>query len=387
MHSPYDEPANQNDPNADLLAVQNFRGLDLSSRWEMNSAVHFRPKDSVGQAARKQQHRTNTASGSFVNEAEAVKFEQLWSKLQGDKTKHTPTNWAFMLMLTFSRIYRYVFLAGLVIVIYDHLLTFSKEVKYIWLTKLRPSTCWFLAAKYIGLIGNIIVSVFYFGALSHESCIRMLTVWEIFIISQEVLIETTLSIRGFAMYGRNMWVLVPLLALVCTSGILAVVGAVKLDGPAQNLAAPGLNGCNTPYPRSTVEHLAKAWMVMSVHFNFVRRGWSLTARLIQTRLRCARVRVDGPTSIHAASYIAAIRRLANPEDAKGRVIVLATIANISTFYNIPLIRNRLRSLATLMLNLHEAGAGRIDTLELNTLDLVSIQFTATMMGTTVDEEY
>ncbi|KAJ7224882.1 hypothetical protein C8J57DRAFT_1731314, partial [Mycena rebaudengoi] len=114
------------------------------------------------------------------------------------------------------RIYRYVFLAGLVIVIYDHLLTFSKEVKYIWLTKLRPSTCWFLAARYIGLIGNIIVSVFYFGTLSHE----------------EVLIETTLSIRVFAMYGRNMWVLVPLLALVCISGILAVVGAVKLDGPA-----------------------------------------------------------------------------------------------------------------------------------------------------------
>ncbi|KAJ7241130.1 hypothetical protein C8J57DRAFT_1244951 [Mycena rebaudengoi] len=285
------------------------------------------------------------------------------------------------------RIYRYVFLAGLVIVIYDHLLTFSKEVKYIWLTKLRPSTCWFLAARYIGLIGNIIVSVFYFGALSHESCIRMLTVWEIFIIGQEVLIETTLSIRVFAMYGRNMWVLVPLLALVCISGILAVVGAVKLDGPAQNLAAPGLNGCNTPYPRSTAEHLAKAWMVMSVHFNFVRRGWNLTARLIQTRLRCARVRVDRPTSIRAASYIAAIRRLANPEDAKGRVIVLATIANISTFYNVPLIRNRLRSLATLMLNLHEAGAGRIDTLELNTLDLASIQFAATMMGTTVDEEY
>ncbi|KAJ7264136.1 hypothetical protein C8J57DRAFT_1624543 [Mycena rebaudengoi] len=291
------------------------------------------------------------------------------------------------------RIYRYVFLAGLVIVIYDHLLTFSKEVKYIWLTKLRPSTCWFLAARYIGLIGNIIVSVFYFGALSHE----------------EVLIETTLSIRVFAMYGRNMWVLVPLLALVCISGILAVVGAVKLNGPAQNLAAPGLNGCNTPYPRSTADHLAKAWMVMSVHFNFVRRGWNLTARLIQTRLRCARVRVDRPTSIHAASYIAAIRRLANPEDAKGRcvhgcagsiyfgVIVLATIANISTFYLGDILLSGFLSwftsslsltlLCRLMLNLHEAGAGRIDTLEFNALDLTSIQFAATMMGTTVDEEY
>jgi hypothetical protein len=54
MHSPYDEPANQNDPNADLVAaVQNFRDLSqaaaVSSRWEMNSAVHFKAKNSVGQ--------------------------------------------------------------------------------------------------------------------------------------------------------------------------------------------------------------------------------------------------------------------------------------------------------------------------------------------------
>ncbi|KAF7368408.1 hypothetical protein MVEN_00163200 [Mycena venus] len=91
------------------------------------------------------------------------------------------------------RIYRYVFLACLVIVIYDHLLTLSTE---------------------------------------------------------ETLIEATLSIRVFAMYGRNIWVLIPLLALACIIMPLAVVGIVKA-GPAQNLAAPGLNGCNTPYPRVT----------------------------------------------------------------------------------------------------------------------------------------
>ncbi|KAJ7815725.1 hypothetical protein B0H13DRAFT_1924029 [Mycena leptocephala] len=268
------------------------------------------------------------------------------------------------------RIYRYVFLAGLVIVIYDHLLTFSTEVKYIWLTKLRPGTCWFLAARYIGLIGNIIVSVFYFGALSHESCIRMLTVWEIFIISQEGLIETTLSVRVFAMYRSNIWVLVPLLVLVCVSMTLAVVGAVKLDGPAQNLAAPGLNGCNTPYPRST---LACDVLV-----------FALTVRQAYMQRHTSQA--------YAGSLI---QRMLKDGSMYFGVIVLATIANISTFYKVPLIRNRLRSLATLsltllcrlMLNLHEAGAGRNGTLELNTLDLAAIQFTATTMGTAVDEEY
>ncbi|KAJ7339868.1 hypothetical protein DFH08DRAFT_938715 [Mycena albidolilacea] len=279
------------------------------------------------------------------------------------------------------RIYRYVFLAGLVIVIYDHLLTFSTEVKYIWLTKLRPSTCWFLAARYIGLIGNIIVSVFYFGALSHESdftsfhsksCIRMLTVWEIFIISQEVLIETTLSIRVFAMYGRNIWVLVPLLSLVCISGTLAVVGAVKLDGPAQNLAAPGLNGCNTPYPRST---LACDVLV-----------FALTVRQAYMQRHTSR--------LYAGSLI---QRMLKDGSMYFGVIVLATIANISTFYLGDILLSGFLSwftsslsltlLCRLMLNLHEEGAARIDTLELNPLDPASIQFAATTMGTTVDEEY
>ncbi|KAJ7190277.1 hypothetical protein GGX14DRAFT_579990 [Mycena pura] len=232
------------------------------------------------------------------------------------------------------RIFRYVFLAGLVIVVYDHLLTFGTEVKYIWSTKLRPSTCWFLAARYIGLIGNIIVSVFYFGALSHK----------------EGLIETTLCIRVFAMYGRNIRVLVPLLALVCISVTLAVVGAVKLDGPAQNLAAPGLNGCNPPYPRSTAILLAKAWMGLS------------------TRLRCAR---DHRSRPYAGSLI--LRMLKDGSMYFG-VIVLATIANISTFYLGDILLSGFLSWFTsrLMLNLHEAGARRIDTLELNTLSASGI---------------
>ncbi|KAJ6557696.1 hypothetical protein B0H19DRAFT_1261298 [Mycena capillaripes] len=286
------------------------------------------------------------------------------------------------------RIYRYVFLAGLVIAIYDHLLTLSMEVKYIWLSKLRPSTCWFLAARYIGLFGNIVASAFYFGALSHEvfqSHVlpqRMLTVWEILIISQETLIEATLSIRVFAMYGRNIWVLIPLLALACIIMPLAVVGIVKA-GPAQNLAAPGLNGCNTPYPRVTADRLARIWMVVLVCDVLV---FTLTVRQAYMQRNTSR--------LYAGSLI---QRMLNDGSMYFGVIVLATIANLSTFYLGDLLLSGFLSwfttslsvtlLCRLMLNLHEAGAARINTLELNTLDLMSIRFAAATIGTTVDEEY
>ncbi|KAJ7501182.1 hypothetical protein B0H11DRAFT_2225003 [Mycena galericulata] len=276
------------------------------------------------------------------------------------------------------RITRYAYLVCLVIVIYDHLLTFSTEVKYIWLTKLRTSTCWFLAARYIGLIGNITVSVFYFVRFYVLSQ-RMYIVWEIFIITLELLIETTLCIRVFAMYNRNLWVGVPLLALVCIGGILIMVGVVKLV-PAQNLAAPGLNGCNTPYPRYAAEHFAKAWIIVLVCDVLV---FALTVRQAYMQSHTSR--------LHNGSLI---QRMLKDGCMYFGVIVLAIIANISTWYLGDILLAGFLSwfttslsltlLCRLMLNLHEAAAGRG---ELNTPDLASIQFDATRMGMMVDEEY
>jgi hypothetical protein len=54
------------------------------------------------------------------------------------------------------------------ILVYDHLLTLGAEVKYIWSSKLRPSTWWFFAVRYIGLGANIVLSVYNFGEFDHE---------------------------------------------------------------------------------------------------------------------------------------------------------------------------------------------------------------------------
>lgn len=54
--------------------------------------------------------------------------------------------------------------------IYDHALTLGIEVKYIWSSKLRLSTMWFLLVRYVGLASNIVITLFYFGNSSHEVC-------------------------------------------------------------------------------------------------------------------------------------------------------------------------------------------------------------------------
>ncbi|KAJ7626122.1 hypothetical protein FB45DRAFT_1030430 [Roridomyces roridus] len=66
------------------------------------------------------------------------------------------------------RITRSIFLSGLVILIYDHLLTLNAEIKYIWSSKLRPSTYWFCAVRYLGLAAMLAILPYYFGVSDHE---------------------------------------------------------------------------------------------------------------------------------------------------------------------------------------------------------------------------
>ncbi|KAJ6462295.1 hypothetical protein C8R47DRAFT_1158660 [Mycena vitilis] len=65
---------------------------------------------------------------------------------------------------------RSLFLAGFVIIAYDYLLTLGSEVQYIWSSKLRRSTCVYLAIRYIGVAASVKISVYYLGDLSREVC-------------------------------------------------------------------------------------------------------------------------------------------------------------------------------------------------------------------------
>ncbi|KAJ6495825.1 hypothetical protein DFH09DRAFT_1103711 [Mycena vulgaris] len=151
------------------------------------------------------------------------------------------------------RLYRSFVLAGLVLLVYDHTLTLATEVKFIWAAKLRPSIYWFLALRYIGLVANIANCVLYFAELNHESCVKMQLMWKALIVSQELLVEYhnrvlirvelegTLIMRVFAMYDRNRWILICLLAVFAPWPALALWDVIK-EGPPQIFSGPGISG-------------------------------------------------------------------------------------------------------------------------------------------------
>ncbi|KAF8194322.1 hypothetical protein K438DRAFT_1968937 [Mycena galopus ATCC 62051] len=287
---------------------------------------------------------------------------------------YTPQNSTDLDYATFAsdyRISRSFFLAGAVIFIYDCFLTFGMEFKYIWSSKLRPGTCWFLAIRYIALSANIAISAYYFVDLDHESTLTLkLSTLMLNRSHGQILVEVTLSIRVFAMYGLNKWILAGLLG---ANGVFATVGVfiiVEYVKHPELLAMPGLSGCDAANSRSSAIRSAGGWVGILVCDILV---FALTVRwaFIQRRT----------SPLYAGSLM---QRMANDGSMYFGIIGLANLANVLTFYLGDILLSGFLSwfttnlsvalLSRLMLNLYEAGAARIDA-ELNIADLESIRFT------------
>jgi hypothetical protein len=272
------------------------------------------------------------------------------------------------------RIYRCFFLATLTILIYDHLLTLGTEAKYIWSRRLRPSTCWFLAVRYAGLAASITISVFYFGDLSHESCVKLQLGWEALLVLQEVLVECTLGLRVFAMYGLNIWILICMLIPGGLSASLALWAIAKYGTP-QMLSAPGLSGCHTAIPRSSAFRLAGAWEAQLACDTLV---FALTIR---------RAYVERTSPLYTGSLI---EKMLTDGGMYFGIIVIANLANLLTFYIGDVLLSGFLSwfttslsvtlLSRLMLNLHEAAGIELEDEGATAVEMDSLRFQLTTNG-------
>ncbi|KAJ7483735.1 hypothetical protein B0H11DRAFT_2279755 [Mycena galericulata] len=294
------------------------------------------------------------------------------------------------------RLFRSVVLAGLVLVIYDHTLTLATEVKFIWAAKPQPSIFWFLALRYIGLAANIANCVVYFATLSHESCVKMHLMWKSLLTSQEVLVECapghqsdhnqvlirvefegTLIMRVFAMYGRNWWILISLMAVLTASFAFALWGFIT-EGQPQIFSVPGSSACAAAIPRTSTFGLAGVWETITVCDILI---FLLTVR---------RAYVQRETYPKYAGTL--LWRMTTDGAVYFGIIIIANVANLITFYMGDIFLTGFLSwfvtslsitlLVRLMLNLHEAAAVGMTREEMSTIDLETLRFATVQM--TVD---
>ncbi|KAJ6584191.1 hypothetical protein B0H10DRAFT_872874 [Mycena sp. CBHHK59/15] len=279
------------------------------------------------------------------------------------------------------RIYRYIFLSGLVILVYDHLLTLGSEVMIIWSSKLRLSTCWFLMVRYTAIAVSIVYAFFYFGNLSPEVCIEMEKVLEGLLCIQEALVEVTLGVRVFAMYGLNLWILLSLLVPGSISAAFALWTIIEYGRPVM-LTAPGFGGCHTAIPKSTAIRLAAAWEAQ------------LFCDIVVFGLTLRRAYVDrGVLGVISGSLI---DRMLRDGAMYFGIIVLANLANVLTLYLGDIILAGILSWFTtslsvtlicrLMLRLHKAGTPGMASANHETSELETLRFVGPAPVNVIDED-
>ncbi|KAJ7141912.1 hypothetical protein C8R43DRAFT_1016830 [Mycena crocata] len=159
-----------------------------------------------------------------------------------------------------QRFRRSVFLAGLVVLMYDHLLTLGAEVQSIWSPRFKRSTAWFLLFRYFALLSNLVMIACFLGDFSPETCERLSKSENYLAMILELLTGVTLALRVCAMYGFNRRVYMSLAAAAfCTIGL----GAWAVVGPETTLRTT-LPGCNVLTSRDQAIRWAVAWQAQLV---------------------------------------------------------------------------------------------------------------------------
>ncbi|KAJ7120782.1 hypothetical protein C8R44DRAFT_877119 [Mycena epipterygia] len=263
---------------------------------------------------------------------------------------------------------RSLFLSGIVILLYDHLLTIGSEIQHIWVTTHKRSSIWFLFIRYFSFAGNIVMALDTFGDFGLE----------------ELIIGCTLFLRVYALYSLNRRIMY---LLLCAGVVIVSVGAWSIVpvglSPIVRTSAPG---CYVPQSKTQDLRMAGAW-TGELAGDILVFGLTLYRSYTQRRNDYChpfqRLRSDCASQVLFISGEFNPVRLGGVPDNVRSIICLVNMANILMFYFGDIYTSNSLSwftsaisvamISRLMLNLHVAARQEIgmDTdMELETVRFV-----------------
>lgn len=155
---------------------------------------------------------------------------------------------------------RQIPLAGLVILYWDFIVTFSMEVERYWGRRFAfswPTVC-FLGCRYLALIGHIPVLFQIAQPVNNESlCPKLLAYHQVFILVGQVFVGIMMNIRTYALYGRSRKIQIAVWTL---SVIVLAIGSWGIfSSHSESPTEPAGVGCNVALSPSQGAHIAVAW--------------------------------------------------------------------------------------------------------------------------------
>ncbi|KAJ6625304.1 hypothetical protein B0H10DRAFT_638414 [Mycena sp. CBHHK59/15] len=261
---------------------------------------------------------------------------------------------------------RSLFLSGIVILFYDHILTLGEELRHIWATRHTYSSAWFLFIRYFSFCGNIVMALDTFGDFE----IKMQQTEDYPRIPRLGSGDhcRTLCLRVYAMYGLSKKVF-GLMMFVGTITVALSAWSVVPVGTVPIISTPA-PGCYVPQSRAQDLRMTGAW------------GAELVGDVILIALTLHRGYSHGRDAASIPGSLWGV--LIRDGIAYFLMICLVNLANILMFYFGDLYTSSSLSWFTsaisvamilrLMLNLHVAAAQ--DTTTAATTELDPIHFTS-----------
>jgi len=123
---------------------------------------------------------------------------------------------------------KYFQLAAFIMLVYDHLLTFDQEVERIWKQRLSAASVLFLVNRYVTIMEFIVVlEAFHNPRWKGEVCRKSVLFEASGTIALVAVGELIMILRVFAIYGRNIRLLVVLMGLWLAQVIVSGAGLRK----------------------------------------------------------------------------------------------------------------------------------------------------------------
>ncbi|KIK54768.1 hypothetical protein GYMLUDRAFT_249277 [Collybiopsis luxurians FD-317 M1] len=162
---------------------------------------------------------------------------------------------------------------------WDHLLTLSDEVQFLWGRPLNVTLVMFFFNRYFAVLGDIIVAVSLFSNHFTESrysmfrfnrpktddyvsCERFHTFRELMLVVTQVIVCSLLTIRIYALYHKSKRILTVMLSAGCILGGLSVF-SIFFGRSSQSEETS--SGCHTGLTFITSVQVAAAWEALFLY--------------------------------------------------------------------------------------------------------------------------
>ncbi|THU97756.1 hypothetical protein K435DRAFT_965285 [Dendrothele bispora CBS 962.96] len=268
----------------------------------------------------------------------------------------------------------YLHLCAIVILYWDHIITFPSEVEFVWKHPISKGSILFFLNRYFSSLGNIVVTYGLFSSnLSPSRCNHLHLFREILLVITQLIVCVLLTLRTWALYACSRRVLIFIMCCVLTVAAMACLvifyghrsqpTVTSIGCHAQSKINSATSTSLRVHTAMSPEHwlpplgVAAAWETLFLYDTVV---------FVMTLLKAYQVR---GLLLGRMSLLYLVLR----DDAiYFAVMALANLVNILTFYLCePYMKGGVSSLASaisvtlmsrLMLNLHkEAGVDPCST--------------------------